>query len=103
WRDTIAALTWASGLIVTALWLSNGGLQDLRHLDTGATSLGRLTGLIAADLLLIQVLLMARIPVVERVYGQDELARRHRLVGFWSVNLMVAHILVVTLGYAVQA
>jgi predicted ferric reductase len=41
--------------------------------------------------------------MVERVYGQDELARRHRLVGFWSVNLMAAHILVVTLGYSVQA
>jgi len=100
WRDTIAALTWASGLIVTALWMSNGGLQDLQHLDTGFTSLGRLTGLIAADLLLIQVLLMARIPIVERVYGQDELARRHRLVGFTSFNLMLAHVVLITLGYA---
>jgi ferredoxin-NADP reductase len=44
---------------------------------------------------------MARIPMVERVYGQDELARRHRLVGFTSVNLMLAHIVLQTLGYAV--
>ena len=29
---------------------------------------------------------MARIPMVERVYGQDELARRHRLVGFSVVQ-----------------
>ena len=102
-RDAIGVVTWASMLVVVALWVAGGNVQDLTGWGTGLTSLGRLTGLVASDLLLIQVLLMARIPLVERVYGQDELARRHRLVGFWSVNLMVAHILVVTFGYAVQA
>ena len=102
-RDVVGILTWASMLVVVALWVGGGNVQDLTGWGTGLTALGRLTGLVASDLLLIQVLLMARIPLVERVYGQDELARRHRLVGFWSVNLMVAHIVVVTLGYAVQA
>src|SRR5262249_3933016 len=67
------------------------------------TSLGRLTGLVSADLLLLLVLLMARIPLVERLYGRGTLARWHRLVGFTSINLMLAHILLVTLGYAAQA
>jgi ferredoxin-NADP reductase/DMSO/TMAO reductase YedYZ heme-binding membrane subunit len=58
------------------------------------------TGLVASDLLLVQVLLMARIPLVERSYGQDELARRHRWVGFASFNLMVLHVVAITLGYA---
>jgi predicted ferric reductase len=44
---------------------------------------------------------MARIPWVERSYGQDELARRHRLVGFASVALMLAHVVLISLGYAV--
>ncbi len=100
WRDLVGALTWASLLAVTALWVAGGGLQDLADVSSAFTSIGRLTGLLASDLLLIQVLLMARIPVVEQVYGQDELARRHRLVGFWSFNLMVVHIVLVTLGYA---
>ncbi|HEX7462358.1 MAG TPA: ferredoxin reductase family protein [Dermatophilaceae bacterium] len=82
------------------LWVSGGGVQGLGTLGTGLTSLGRLSGLVASDLLLIQVLLMARIPLVEQSYGQDELARRHRLVGFWSFNLMVVHIVAITLGYA---
>src|SRR4051794_28546359 len=102
WRDAVGALTWVSILIVTALWVAGGGLQDLGGLASGLTGLGRLTGLVASDLLLIQVLLMARIPMVERSYGQDELARRHRLVGFTSFNLMVAHIVLITLGYAAQ-
>lgn len=43
---------------------------------------------------------MARIPVVERAYGQDELVRKHRLVGFWSFNLLIAHIIIITVGYS---
>jgi ferredoxin-NADP reductase/DMSO/TMAO reductase YedYZ heme-binding membrane subunit len=37
---------------------------------------------------------------VERTYGQDELARRHRWVGFSSFNLMLVHIAAITFGYA---
>ena len=42
---------------------------------------------------------MARIPIVEQAWGQDELARVHRLVGFTSFNLMIAHIVLTILGY----
>jgi predicted ferric reductase len=59
-----------------------------------------LTGLVAADLMLFQVLLMARVPWVERTWGQDTLVRWHRLVGFTSFNLMLAHIVLVVLGYS---
>jgi predicted ferric reductase len=85
-------------LSVVALWIYNGQIQKF-HTDpyTGA---GRLVGLIAADLLLIQVLLMARVPVIERSFGQDELARRHRLVGFSSFNLLLVHIALIIIGYA---
>jgi predicted ferric reductase len=100
WRDAFGVFVWSSMLMVVALWVSGGGLQGLGSTGTGLTSVGRLTGLVASDLLLIQVLLMARIPLVEKTYGQDELARRHRLVGFWSFNLMVVHIVAITLGYA---
>jgi ferredoxin-NADP reductase/DMSO/TMAO reductase YedYZ heme-binding membrane subunit len=102
WRDAAGALTWAGVLVVVALWVADGQVQALAGWAGGLTSLGRLTGLVASDLLLVQVLLMARIPAVERSYGQDELARRHRLVGFTSFNLMLAHVGLVTLGYAGQ-
>jgi DMSO/TMAO reductase YedYZ heme-binding membrane subunit len=100
--DAIGVITAASMLIVVALWVHGRGVQDV--LAGGAaelTSVGRLTGLVASDLLLIMVLLMARIPVVEHTYGQDLLARRHRVVGFWSFWLMLAHIAFITVGYAV--
>jgi predicted ferric reductase len=75
------------------------GVQDLTQVGSGLTSIGRLSALVASDLLLVQVLLMARIPLVERTFGQDELARRHRWVGFWSFSLMLVHIIAITLGY----
>jgi predicted ferric reductase len=96
----VAVACWASVLVVVALWLSGRGVQLLGAKPADLlTSLGRLTGLVAADLLLIQVFLMARVPIIERSYGQDELARRHRLVGFWSFNLLMAHVVLITIGY----
>ncbi|WP_026421159.1 ferredoxin reductase family protein [Actinokineospora inagensis] len=91
---------WASLVLVAYWWAAGGGLQALTGWTTGLTSTGRLTGLLASDLLLVQVLLMARIPLLERAYGQDRLARVHRLVGFTSFNLMLAHIVLITWGYA---
>jgi predicted ferric reductase len=100
WRDLAGLLAWSSMLVVVALWVAHGGLQGLSGAQGWLTGLGRLTGLVASDLLLLQVFLMARVPFVERSYGQDELARRHRLVGFTSFNLMMAHVVLITLGYA---
>ena len=99
-RGGAVATLWLSLLFVSYLWAAGGGVQDLAGWETGLTSTGRLTGLVAADLLLAQVLLMARLPVLERAFGQDVLARHHRIVGFTSFNLMLAHIVLITWGYA---
>jgi predicted ferric reductase len=91
---------WLSLVLVSYWWVCDRGLQDLTGWATGLTSLGRITGLVATVLLLVQVLLMARVPPVEHAFGQDRLARVHRLVGFTSFNLMVAHVVLITWGYA---
>ncbi|MFB9415152.1 ferredoxin reductase family protein [Dactylosporangium matsuzakiense] len=104
WRDAGGVAVGLSLLVVTALWVANRGLQALGGDWPGALdSLGRLTGLLASDLLLVQVLLMARVPLVERSFGQDRLARWHRWTGFTSFNLMVAHIVLIAVGYAGDA
>jgi predicted ferric reductase len=101
WADAGGVAAGVSLLIVTALWVGNGGVQQT--VAGGAdlfSALGRLTGLLGSDLLLLQVLLMARVPPVERAFGQDRLARWHRWTGFTSFHLMVAHIVLITVGYA---
>ncbi|MBV1850889.1 ferredoxin reductase family protein [Catellatospora sp. NEAU-YM18] len=84
-----------------ALWLARGGLGELAGQPYVST--GRLTGLLAADLLLLQVFTMARVPWLERAWGQDRLARWHRLTGFASVWLLLAHLVLISVGYAVTA
>nr|WP_296773549.1 ferredoxin reductase family protein [Rhodococcus sp. (in: high G+C Gram-positive bacteria)] len=101
WRYASAIAAWAVLLFVAALWTSDGGIQNLWTGTSDAlTSVGRLTGLLASASLLLQVFLMARVPWIERAWGQDELTRVHRLVGFTSFTLMLAHIGLIVLGYA---
>lgn len=101
WREASIVTTWGLGLFVVALWVMNGGVEMLgTSLGDALTSTGRLTGLLASYLLLLQVFLMARIPAVEQSFGQDALTRTHRWVGFSSFNLMLVHIGLITLGYA---
>jgi predicted ferric reductase len=100
-RDVVGTAAIGTVVAVLAMWLHGGNLAGLA--TEPATSLGRLTGLLAADLLLVQVFLMARIPWVERGFGQDRLTRAHRLAGFASCWLLLAHLVLITIGYAVTA
>jgi predicted ferric reductase len=102
--DGVLVAVGLSVVVPVALWLAGRGGQDLVGSGAAAlTSLGRVTGLVASDLLLVQVLAMARIPWAERAFGQDRLARWHRLLGFSSFHLMLAHVVLITLGYAGSA
>jgi predicted ferric reductase len=91
---------WLGLLLITYWWVADGGVTDLAHWESGLTSLGRLTGLWAADLLLVQVLLMSRLPPLEQAYGRDRLARIHRVVGLLSFYLMISHIVLIIGSYA---
>ena len=99
-RLAAGSALWLGLLLVASWWAAGGGLTDLGGWESGLTSLGRVTGLVASLLLLAQVLLMARVPVLEAAFGQDRLARIHRVVGFTSFTLMLAHVGLVTWGYA---
>ena len=101
WADAAGTVGIASVVAVVALWLHHAGLQAATAGGAqAASSLGRLTGLLAADLLLIQIFLMARVPWVEHSFGQDRLARWHRYAGLTSFWLLVAHIVLIVVGYA---
>jgi predicted ferric reductase len=67
------------------------------------TAFGRVAGLLAAYLMLVELLLMARVPVLERAVGLDRLAAWHRGLGTNIVLLMVAHVLLIVWGYGLEA
>ena len=67
------------------------------------TFLGSITGLVGTYLALMMVLLVSRIPAIERVLGQDGLLRWHRRLAPWPISLLVAHAVFITVGYAQAA
>lgn len=99
-RLAAGLLLWFGLLLITYWWEADGGVRDLAHAASGLTSLGRLTGLWSAQLLLVQVLLMSRLPPLEHAFGRDRLVRTHRIVGLSSFYLLVAHIVTIIGGYA---
>lgn len=104
WNLAAIVVVWATSLVVVAVWLAGGEMQAL--LSGGADTLnavGRAAGLASANLLFYQVLLMARVPLFERGFGRDGITRMHRIVGFWSFALFIAHIGLQILGYAIAA
>lgn len=103
WQLAAAFVIWATSLAVVALWVSGGGVQAVLSLGSESLAgLGRLTGLISANLLLYQVLLMARVPLFERGFGRSGMVRLHRTTGIWSFTLLMAHIALIVVAYALQ-
>ncbi|AGL15494.1 ferric reductase-like transmembrane domain-containing protein [Actinoplanes sp. N902-109] len=88
WAGAARVAFGASVVVVTATWAAGSGIPGGSLL----AATGRLAALWSADLLLVQVVLMARIPLIERAFGQDTLARWHRWTGFTSFLLLIGHV-----------
>ncbi|GAA2140932.1 ferredoxin reductase family protein [Kitasatospora kazusensis] len=86
----------AAGLL--AIWWN-----DTTEVTTAAdwlTGAGRITGLLAGYAAPVLLLLMARIPLLEREVGADRLARWHAMGGRYLVGLVSVHVLTIVWGYA---
>jgi predicted ferric reductase len=83
------------------LWLRSGGLSGAGAGDA-LTSAGRLTGLLGTLLVLVQLLLLARLPVLERSVGFDRLTVWHRRNGRAALGLLLVHAVLITVGYALR-
>ena len=95
----LIAVAAANAAVMVWLWAKDGGITGA-HGDGGlATSIGRITGLLGAYLALIQVLLLARLPWLERLVGFDRLTVWHRWNGRACITLILAHVVFITAGY----
>jgi predicted ferric reductase len=99
------ALVWAvvlgNAAAIVWLWIHGGNLTDKTTGDM-LTSVARITGLLSAYLALIQVVLLARLPVLERLVGFDRLTMWHRWNGHATIDLVVAHVFFSVWGYALM-
>ena len=86
--------------LILGMWVRHGGVDAAGGPGGIATAAGQLTGLLGTYSVLLQLLLMARLPWLERYVGLDRLAIWHRWNGVLAVNLLVAHTVLITIGYA---
>jgi predicted ferric reductase len=95
----VAFLLLGNAALIVWLWVHGGNLTDKSAGDV-LTSIARLTGLLSAYLALVQVLLLARIPALERLVGFDRLSVWHRWNGHACIDLVLAHVVFSVWGYA---
>ena len=90
----------ANGAAIVWLWYNGGNVSGVHSTGQLLTSLGRITGLLGAYLALFQVLLLARLPFLEHLTGFDRLTVWHRRNGKLCLYLVLAHVVLTTIGYA---
>ncbi len=98
--DVLAGLAGLGLGITIALGVSAESAGSLSAPGGVATAIGRMTGLLAAYAMVVVVLLVARIPPLERAIGQDRLVAWHRRLGPWPLFLLLGHAVFITIGYA---
>lgn len=98
--DAFAALCGLGLGVTIALVIQSESAGALGAPGGGLIATGRLAGFVGAYLLLIMVLLVGRVPWLERAVGQDHLLRCHRRIAPWALLLITAHVVTITLGYA---
>jgi predicted ferric reductase len=85
------------------LSISAESATQLRAPGGVALFLGSATGLAGTYLALVMVLLVSRVPVVERALGFDGLLRWHKRLAPWPIWLIVAHVVFLVIAYAEAA
>jgi predicted ferric reductase len=99
-RVAVRTVLLAGGLAVCGLWWLDTSSGSLHGLGDQVTAAGSVAGLVGAYLVLVQLLLLARLPWLERAVGLDRLAAWHRGLGTNVVIVLVAHVLLVVEGLA---
>lgn len=98
--DVLAAAAGLGFGITIALGIEAQTRQSLTTLPGLLTAGGRMAGLLSAYAMMMTVALSARIGPLERAIGQDRLIRWHRTLGPWGLWLLLAHVVLIVLGYA---
>jgi predicted ferric reductase len=95
-----AALFWAALAVSVELWWLDTAPGALASTGEVLVAAGRITGIAAGFVLLVQVLMMSRARWLERAVGPQALMVWHRELGGVLVVTVLAHVALVVAGYA---
>ena len=85
------------------LWLWWDNTASIAGTEAQILNAGRITGILAGYLMALVVILMARVPALERRVGSDRIARWHAMSGRYTICLLTAHVVLTMYAYAMQA
>jgi predicted ferric reductase len=108
WEYAGGVLFWAIVVGVFAYWTfvwAKGGEDQAsgflwQNTGQGFQNIGRITALQGGFLALVELLLLARLPFLERFFGFDRLTNWHRWLGHTVLWLVLAHVVFSVWGYA---
>ncbi|MFJ7287069.1 ferric reductase-like transmembrane domain-containing protein [Curtobacterium sp. NPDC098951] len=101
--DLLGILAWVSAAVAVLLWLVSPGSHTVVGIGGWLTDAGIVAGLVATDLVLVMLVLAARVPLIDRTFGQDNAIAVHRSLGKPVLYLLLAHGAFLTLGYGASA
>jgi predicted ferric reductase len=97
----IAIVLSSTGLGITLGFALHDATYSDMHSTSGIiVSIGRISGLLGTYLVLMSMIVIARVPWIEKSVGFDRLVQLHRKLGPLSLSLITAHVVFITLGYA---
>jgi predicted ferric reductase len=97
-RGSLRSLIGLGVIVVIVMWWTGASGPFLTTPGAAITSFGELTGMVGGFLVCIQVLLIARVPWMERGIGLDRLVGWHRILGASVLFLILTHVLAMVLG-----
>jgi ferredoxin-NADP reductase/DMSO/TMAO reductase YedYZ heme-binding membrane subunit len=98
--DAVVAVTGIGLGATVASVMGSLNAHVLRAPGGVEVAVGRFTGLTGAYLLLVLVVLVARLPPLERLVGHPRLTKWHRRLSPWPLLLLTVHAVTSMIGYA---
>ncbi|WP_291381929.1 ferredoxin reductase family protein [Demequina sp.] len=100
WKDTLESIFWLTGVGALSLMLATGA--PIGSIGDALTTIGRATGIVAATMMMVQLLVIARVPVIEHRLGHDRAALLHGRLGRIGFIVICVHVATLVLGYGAR-
>jgi predicted ferric reductase len=101
-QDGVEMLGILAILIPIIAFLINGGLAAANDLASWFNAFNRLTALVGTSLLLIHMILVARVPWLEKILGLDKLTHAHKRLGKPLLYLLIVHTITALISYSIS-
>jgi predicted ferric reductase len=99
----LLALTFWAGLVASVgVWWLNTPMSSVDSVSGALTEAGRITGMVAGYVLLVQILLMSRVGWLDRIVSANDIVLLHRDLGGTLVISVLAHMATLIVGYAMS-